>query len=60
MLADTERVDSDALGQFGLGDDVAQHLRLRSRCTGSVDRQIAKGIEAEFKHVINAISEDLM
>ena len=48
MLADAEEMQADLIGQHGLGDDVAEDLRVRKRLTGVVERDVAEGIEPEF------------
>jgi hypothetical protein len=48
VLADADEGDAEPVGQLGLGDDVAEDLGLVQRAAGTVDGDVAEGVEAEF------------
>jgi len=49
MLPNAEKVQTDLVGQHGLGDDVAQNLRLPQKLPVRVVGDVSEGVESEFK-----------
>jgi len=47
MLADTEEIDTDPVGEHALLDDASDRLSMRKRTSALVVDQIAKRVEAE-------------
>ena len=48
VFADAEEVEAEAVGEHGLVDDVADHLRLAQAVAVGVDGDVAERVEAEF------------
>ena len=48
VLADAEEVEPEPVGEHGLLDHVAQHLRVRQRRAVGADGHVAEGVESEF------------
>ena len=51
VLAAAEAGKADLIGQHGLGDDVAEDLRLRQGLARAVEGHVAKSVEAQFDDV---------
>ena len=51
MLADADEIDADLVGEHGLLDEVADHLRVRQRLAVRTVGDVAEGVEAEFNRV---------
>src|SRR3954447_19512187 len=47
MLAETNEIEAEFVGQHGFVDDVADHLRMRKHCAASALGDIAKSIQSE-------------
>ena len=48
VLADAEEVHADAVGQLGLGDDVAEDLGVGYQAAVGVGGDVAEGVEAQL------------
>ena len=49
VLAEPEEVEPEPVGQHGLGDDVAHHLRLRQRLPVRVHRHVAERVQPQLQ-----------
>jgi hypothetical protein len=48
VLADAEEVYADAVGQLGLGDDIAEDVGLGTGAAVGVHGDVAEGVEAQL------------
>ena len=48
VLADAEEVHAQPVGQLGLGDHVAEDLRVREEAAVGVRGHVAEGVEAQL------------
>ena len=52
MLADAERIHPDLVGQHGLLDEIAQHLRAGQWVAVVVHGDVAEGVQTELHRPI--------